>query len=161
MLDFLLQPCLDLHTHSHDEVICDMVPTLVQFEKARQRCKAVCQCVSCGMQCQIAQLGQSTLVYEDVRKRRVVYGILQLEDCHLAHRFLLRAQSGDQIGDIHAVHIANNIVEYAKIWEAYAAIVGASRSPSVACHGIRILSKQQEIGVYGQWRLVYFTPSQT
>lgn len=102
------------------------------------------------MQCQIAQLGQSPLVYEDVRERGVSYRVLQLKDCHLAHRFLLRAQSGDQFGDIYAVHSANNIVEYAKVWGKYAELVSASQSPSVACHRIQILYKQQDIGVYCQ-----------
>ena len=56
------------------------------------------------MQGQESEFGQTAFVYEDVGKRGVANGTLQLEDSHLAHRLLLRAESRDQLGDIDAIH---------------------------------------------------------
>ena len=88
-----------------------MVPALVQLQQARQGRQAVCQRVARGMQREEAQLGESALVDEDVGEGGVANGILQLEDCHFAHRLLLCTQSGDQLGDIHCVHAAANIAK--------------------------------------------------
>jgi hypothetical protein len=68
------------------------------------------------MQGQEAKLGQSPLVYEDVGERGVPYGTLQLKDCHLAHRLFLRAQAGDQFGNIYTVHASSTVAGRGRIW---------------------------------------------
>jgi hypothetical protein len=57
-----------IHTHSHYEIVCHMVPALVQFQKARQRRQAVCQSISCRMQCQEPELWKPSFVYENIGK---------------------------------------------------------------------------------------------
>jgi hypothetical protein len=94
------------------------------------------------MQRQEAELGESPLVYEDVGERGVAYGTLQLEDCHLAHRLFLRAQAGNQFGDIHAIHAYSTIVERRRIWGRNTGIAGASQLPSSARHSMPVLPRR-------------------
>jgi hypothetical protein len=84
-----------------------MIPSFIELEQARKRGEAIGQGVSGRVQCQESQLGQPAFVDEDIGKRRVADGILQLEDSHLAHRLLLRAEAGDEFRDIDAVHVSS------------------------------------------------------
>jgi hypothetical protein len=97
------------------------------------------------MQRQEAELGQPPLVYEDVSERGVSYGTLQLEDCHLAHRLFLRAQAGNQFGDIHAIHASSTIAEGGRIGSKNTEIAGASQLPGSARHSVLNFQEDGEI----------------
>jgi hypothetical protein len=91
-------------TYPRNQIVRDMVPSFVEFQKSREGRETIGQCVSRGMQRQESEFGQPPFVNEDICERRIANGILQLEDGHLPHRLLLRAESRDQFGDIYAIH---------------------------------------------------------
>ena len=101
-------------TYSRNQIVRDMVPSLIELEQARQRGETIGQCVSRGMQGEESELGQPSFVYEDIGERRVANGALELEDCHFPCRLVLCAESRNQFGDIHAVHGSRRAAEASK-----------------------------------------------
>lgn len=62
------------------------------------------------MQSEISQLGKSPFLYEDVGKRGVANGTLQLKHCHLSHRLFIAPKSADQLADVEVLHGGNGVV---------------------------------------------------